>query len=53
MQVSTTTPPSDDPEPTPMADLDPAAVERMIAQNGLNEVTLKVGLLLWSLSAGW
>ena len=41
-QVSTTTPPSNEPEPTPMADLDPAAVESMIADNGLNEVTLKV-----------
>lgn len=41
-QVSTTTPPSNEPEPTPMAELDSAAVESMIADNGLNEVTLKV-----------
>lgn len=41
-QVSTTTPPSNEPEPTPMAELDAAAVESMIADNGLNEVTLKV-----------
>lgn len=41
-QVSTTTPPSNEPEPTPMAELDAAAVETMIADNGLNEVTLKV-----------
>eukprot|EP00752_Nemacystus_decipiens_P003949 g3616.t1 len=39
--VSTTTPPSDEPEPTPMAELDASAVETMIADNGLNEVTLK------------
>lgn len=46
-QVSTTTPPSNEPEPMPMAELDPAAVESMIADNGLNEVTLKVRLLEW------
>ena len=43
-KVSTTTPPSNDPEPRPMAELDPAVVESMIAENGLNEVTLKVGV---------
>lgn len=46
-QVSTTTPPkkslgSSSDDPSKMAELDKAAVESMLEENGLNEVTLKV-----------
>lgn len=42
-QVSSTTPPSDNAAPaSPMAELDSKAVDNMIAESGLNEVTLKV-----------